>query len=78
MKTKPAQDAEAQAQGVEADDEEGAGQRQEAGAAQRADGEHQPVEEGRHPAAAGEVVAAAPARRTAGRWPRTGRWARRT
>jgi hypothetical protein len=48
--------ADAEAHGVEPDDEERAGQGQEAGAAQRRHREHQPVEEGGYPAPAGEIV----------------------
>ena len=49
--------ADGEANRVEADDEERAGERQEAGAAERRHAEHQPIEESRHAAAAGEIVA---------------------
>ena len=49
-------DAKAQAQRIEADGEERAGQSEKACAPQSADGKHEAVEECGHPAAAGEIV----------------------
>ena len=49
-------DSQAQAQGIEPDAEEGTRHGQETGAAKRADGQHQSVEEGRHSAPANEIV----------------------